>query len=89
MILKTIEKIIHDQTIEHLTDNQILYRYQSGCQNQSVKTNQHSYLKDKILTGFDSGFLTQLLLIDLQKVFDTTNLDILSKKMPFVGFSVQ
>ena len=60
----------------------------SICKNQSADT-YFSYLKYKILTGFDSGFLTQMLLIDLQKVFDTTNLDILSKKMPFVGFSVQ
>ena len=44
MILKTIKKIIHDRTIEHLTDNQILYKYQSGCQNQSVKTNQQIHV---------------------------------------------
>ena len=37
---------------------------------------------DKILTGFDSGLLTGMILIDLQKTFDTINHDILLKQLP-------
>ena len=39
------------------------------------------------MTGFDSGLLTGMILIDLQKAFDTINHDILLKKMASLGFS--
>ena len=32
-----------------------------------------SYLHDKVTKGFDSGLLTEMILIDLQKAFDTTD----------------
>ena len=46
-----------------------------------------SYLNNKITTGFESGLFTGMILIDLQKAFDTINHDILIKKMTFLGFS--
>ena len=38
-------------------------------------------------TGFESGLCTSMILIDLQKAFDTVNHDILLKKLEFIGFS--
>ena len=53
--------------MEDLRDNKILYRYQSGyCKNLSKDTGI-SYLTDKILTGFDSGYLTGMILTDFKK----------------------
>ena len=48
-----------------------------------------SYLHYKITKGFDSDLLAGLVLLDLQKVFDTIdrNILILKKKMPFLGFT--
>ena len=46
-----------------------------------------SYPNNKIATGFESGLYTGVILIDLQKDFDTVNHDILLKKMEFIGFS--
>ena len=72
--------MIHDQTMEYLTDNNVLYKYQSAfCKNHSTDTS-FSYLTNRILTGFDSGLLTGMILIDLQKAFDTINYDLLVKK---------
>ena len=75
--------------MEYLTDNKILYRYQSGFRKNHSTDTCLSYLTDKILTGFDSGLLTGMILIDLQKAFDTINHDILLKKMSLAGFSCQ
>ena len=46
-----------------------------------------SFLTDKILKGFDEGFLTGMILIDLQKVFDTINHEILLQKLKAIKFS--
>ena len=40
----------------------------------------------KIATGFESGLYTGMILIDLQKAFDTVNHAIL-KRIEFIGFS--
>ena len=41
----------------------------------------------EILKGFDDGLVTSMILIDLQKAFDTINHDILFKKLSIIGFS--
>ena len=49
IVSKIIEKVIHNQTMEYLMDNNILYKYQSGfCKNHSTDTSP-SYLADIIL----------------------------------------
>ena len=44
-------------------------------------------MNDKILKGFDDSLVTGMILIDLQKAFDTINHDILLKKLSIIGFS--
>ena len=86
IVSKIFEKVIHEQTMEYLTDNNILYKYQSGFRKNHSTDTSLSYLTNKIMTGFDSGLLTGMILIDLQKAFDTINHDILLKKMASLGF---
>ena len=45
------------------------------------------FLNDKILKGFNDGLVTGMILIDLQKAFDTINHDMLLKKLSIIGFS--
>ena len=87
LVSKIIEKVIHGQTVEYLTDNNILYKYQYGFRKNHLTYTSLSYLTDKILTDFDSGLLTGMILIDLQKAFDTINHDIFLRKMVSLGFS--
>ena len=69
-------------------ENNILYRCQSGfLKNHSADTSL-TYVMDKILTGFDSGLLTGMILIDLQKAFDAINYDILLKKCLLLDFLI-
>ena len=44
-------------------------------------------MNDKILNGFDGGSVTGMIVIDLQKTFDTINQDILLTKLGIIGFS--
>ena len=67
---KSIEQIIHDQTINLLSENNVLYKFQSGFRKFQSTDSYLSYLHDKTTKGFDSGLLTGMVLIDLQKAFD-------------------
>ena len=86
LISKIIEKVVHDQTNEFLSDNKILYNYQSEFRTNHSINLCLSFLTDKILKGFDEGLLTGMILIDLQKAFDTINHEILLKKLEAIGF---
>ena len=87
LVSKIIEKVIHDQTQRFLDKNDIIYRYQSGFRKFFSTDSCLSYLNNKIATGFESGLYTGMILIDLQKAFDTVNHNIVLKKIEFIGFS--
>ena len=87
LISKIIEKVIHGQTQAYLDENKILYRFQSTFRKHFFTDSCLSYLNNKITPGFESGLHTGMILIDLQKAFDTINHEILINKMEFLGFS--
>ena len=87
ILSKVIEKVVHEQTTKFLNDNNIFYKYQSGFRNNHSTDLFLSFLNDKILKGFDNGVYTGMILIDLQKAFDTINHKILLDKLLSIGFS--
>ena len=87
LISKVIEKVVHDQTKKYLDDHEIIFNYQSGFRENHSTDFVLSFLNDKILKGFDKGLYTGMVLIDLQKAFDTIDHEILLQKMFFLGFS--
>ena len=76
LLSKLFEKIIHIQTQDYLNENNILYKYQSDFRTKHSSVTCLSLLTDKILTGIDNGMLTGMILIDLQKAFDTIDHEI-------------
>ena len=88
LVSKIIERTIHDQTMNFLSDSNVLYKYQSGFRKFHSTGTCLSYFHDKITKGFDSGLLTGMVLIDLQKTFDTIDHNVLIKKMPFLGLTI-
>ena len=84
-LIRLVSKIIETQSF--LDKNDIIYRYQSGFRKCFSTDSCLSYLNSKIATGFQSDLYTCMILIDLQKTFDSVNHDILLKKMEFIGFS--
>ena len=87
LISKIIEKVIHDQTQAFLDENDIIYKYQSGFRPNHSTNTCLSFLCDKVQKGFEKGMLTGMILIDLQKAFDTIDHKILIKKLSYLGFT--
>ena len=87
LISKIIERIIHDQTQVFLDENKILFTYQSGFRKHYSRDTCLSYLTDRVRNGFEKGSLTGMILIDLQKAFDTIDHKILTEKMSCLGFA--
>ena len=70
-----------------LSDENILYNYQSHFRANHSATLFLSFLTDKVLKRFDKGLLSEMILIDLQKTFDTIDHDILLQKLKAIRFS--
>ena len=87
LLSKVFERVVLSQTEEFLSLNKVLYDYQSGFRKNHSTDTCLSFLNDKIVKGFDEGLVTGMILIDLQKAFDTINHDILLKKLSIIGFS--
>ena len=64
LISKIIERVIHDQANAFLSDEDILYNYQSGFRGNHSTNLCLSLLTDKVLKGFDEDLLTGMTLID-------------------------
>ena len=61
--------------------------YQFGFRkNHSIGTCPF-FLNSKILKGFHNGSLTVMTLADLQKAFDSTDHNIILRKLGIIGFS--
>ena len=84
---KVLERIKHEQSMEFLDKHNILYKFQSGFRKNHSTNFSLSHSADKLCKGFDSSLLTEVILIDLQKAFDTIHQNILLLKMPSLGFS--
>ena len=74
--------------IDYLAQYNILYKYQSSVRTKHLTDLCLSYLNDKILKGFVNGLFTSMILIDLQKAFDTIDHNILLEKLKAIGLCV-
>ena len=85
-ISKVMEKVIHDQVFRYLKSNGLMYEFQSGFR-QSFSTNTCLiHLTDYIKFQSDKGNYTGMVLLDLQKAFDTVDHCILINKLQALGF---
>ena len=88
---KVLKRIVNNQSMEFLDKHNILYKFQLGFQKNHSTDFCLSYLTGRISKGFDSGILTEVILIDLQKAFDTIdhNISFLKISLPLPVYDVE
>ena len=83
---KILEKAVYFQVEKYLTDNNLLYNLQSGFRGKHSTDTCLTNLTDCIRQEISRGNFTGMILIDLQKAFDTVDHNILCNKLKHMGF---
>ena len=82
---KVLEKIVYNQMHKYLEQNNLIYAFQSGFRSAHSTDTALTFLADKLRANMDEGLYTGMVLIDLQKAFDTVDYTILTTKLNAIG----
>ena len=84
-ISKVLEKIVYKRTYSFMEETGQIYRSQYGFRSQHSCENAVSELVSEITKGFQNGFYTAALFLDLSKTFDTLEHRVLLLKLEKYG----
>lgn len=87
VLSKILERAVHDQMKSYLDKNNVLYENQSGFRGKFSTDSCLIGLTDYIKGEMGKGNLVGMVLIDLQKAFDTVDHEILIEKLRSLNMS--
>ncbi len=82
---KILERAVYTQLEYYLCENRLLYDLQSGFRGNYSTDSCLIYLQDRIRSQTALGLYTGMVLLDLQKAFDTVDHAILCQKLQAIG----
>jgi len=82
---KIFELVVYDQVESYLKEHTLLYNFQSGFRTGFSTDTCLIHLSDFIRFQMDSGNIVGMILLDLQKAFDTVDHVILILKFEAIG----
>ena len=85
--MKILERAVHDQLHDFLTENNILAVQQSGFRKAHSTNTVLCYVTDLLYKQMDCGQLTGVVFLDLKKAFDTVDHNLLLSKLSLFGIT--
>ena len=77
IVSKILERVTYNQIESYMKSENLFYSFQSGFRSSFSTDTCLTHLTDQIRFQMDRGFYTGMVMIDLQKAFDTVDHDIL------------
>ena len=85
IVSKILEKSVYIQLEKFLKSNNILYEFQSGFRTSFSTDSCLIHLIDHVKSQTARGLFTGMVLLDLQKAFDTVDHEIMCQKLEVIG----
>lgn len=84
-ISKILERAVYVQVVEHCKSNNIIYPLQSGFQKHYSTDTCLMYLQDHIRSEISKGNFVGMMMLDVQKAFDSVDHTMLCEKIRLAG----
>ena len=85
VVSKVFEKIVYNKRYHYLDDNKLLLGCQSGFRSLHSTLTALLEVTDAWSVNIDNGLLNGVVFIDLTKAFDTSDHEIILRKMSYLG----